>query len=440
MRGLKVSNSVRSSVALSENSSLEEWLRWQESLHVRAIDLGLERVTQVATRLLPPQTPFGVISISGTNGKGTSASMLEKIYTAAGYKTGCYTSPHLRRYNERIRINGSEACDAQLCRSFARIENERGGISLTYFEFGTLAALDIFHREQVEIAILEVGLGGRLDAVNIVDADVALVCTIDIDHEQWLGSDRESIGREKAGIFRRGRPAVCSDPQPPQSIMDGARQAGAKLHLAGRDFEARKEGGRWSWRSQDAGSFTNLPCFRPDNAYLIRNATGVLMVISLLAGRYPVPEPVIAKVINEFQMPGRYQVLPGPVEYILDVAHNRQSMAELAVNLAAHPAAGRTRILIGMLGDKNHDQALAALSNSADFWYVVPTQGERGMPAAILAERLGRYVNPASIKTFDDMQAAFEFLGHEARPGDRVVVTGSFLTVAAALNRLHREM
>lgn len=430
---------VRSPVALSGNSSLEEWLRWQESLHVRAIDLGLERVAQVASRVLPPRAPFGIISISGTNGKGTSAFMLEHLYTAAGYRTGCYTSPHLLRYNERIRINGIDVSDTQICNSFARIDRERGGISLTYFEFGTLAALDIFHREQVDIAILEVGLGGRLDAVNIVDADVALVCTIDIDHEQWLGSDRESIGREKAGIFRQGRPAVCSDPQPPQSIMDGAQQAGARLYLAGRDFEARKEGGRWSWRSSGAGSFTDLPCFRPDNAYLICNAAGVLMAMRLLAGRYTVPEPVITKVINEFHMPGRYQVLPGPVEYVLDVAHNRQSMAELAVNLAAHPTTGRTRILIGMLGDKNHDQALAALLNSADFWYVVPTPGERGMPAAALAERLGRSVNPASIKTFDDMQSAFEFLGQEANPGDRVVVTGSFLTVAAALNQLHPE-
>ena len=440
MRGLSVYTIVRSTVGLSKNSSLEEWLRWQESLHATAIDLGLERVAQVASRLLPPQPPFRIISISGTNGKGTSAFMLEKLYTAAGYRTGCYTSPHLQRYNERIRIDGNEVCDAQICNSFARIDRERGEISLTYFEFGTLAALDIFHREQVEIAILEVGLGGRLDAVNIVDADVALVCTIDIDHEQWLGSDRESIGREKAGIFRRDRPAVCSDPRPPQSILDGAQKAGATLYLAGRDFETWKDGGCWSWRSAAMGSFTDLPVFRPDNAYLIRNAAGVLMVIRLLAWRYPVPDPVVAKVINEFYMPGRYQVLPGPVEYILDVAHNRQSMAELAVNLAARPTTGRTRVLIGMLGDKNHDQALAALSNSADFWYVVPTPGERGMPAATLAERLGRYVNPARIKTFDDMQAAFELMDHEANPGDRIVVTGSFLTVAAALNRLHWEM
>ena len=417
-------------------NSLGEWLQWQESLHFSAIDLGLDRVALVAGRLLPESAPFSVISISGTNGKGSSAVMLEQLYSGAGYRTGCYTSPHLLRYNERIRINGTEVSDDMLCESFQKINRARGDISLTYFEFGTLAALDIFHRNQVELAILEVGLGGRLDAVNIMDADVALVCTIDIDHEKWLGADRNSIGYEKAGIFRKGRPAVCSDPQAPQSILESADRIGARLYLAGRDFSCHRHGDLWSWESGITGSQSDLPCFHPDNSCLIWNAAGVLMVTRLLEKRYHLPKDAMARVINKFRMPGRFQIVPGDIEYVLDVAHNRQAAAQLAANLAALPNAGHTYMVIGMLMDKNHDLVLTALSNSADFWYVVPTGGERGMQAGDLAEKLNRYVDAAWVKTFDDLHTAFEVLDHETVAGDRVIVTGSFLTVAAAIEWL----
>jgi len=232
-------------------ASLEEWLRWQENLHFTAIDLGLDRCREVAGRLqLSPFVPF-VISIAGTNGKGSSAHMLESILRAAGYRVGLYTSPHLVRYNERIRVNGREAGDRVICDAFDRVDRARGNISLTYFEFGTLAAIDIFRSGAVDIAVMEVGLGGRLDAVNILDADISMITTIDMDHQQWLGNDRDSIGREKSGIFRSGRPAVCADPDPPASVPESAGMAGADLLLSGLDYCWEIHGDNWSWSARD---------------------------------------------------------------------------------------------------------------------------------------------------------------------------------------------
>jgi dihydrofolate synthase/folylpolyglutamate synthase len=423
---------------VATNRSLEEWLAWQERLHFTAIELGLGRCSQVAERMHLAAPDFSIISISGTNGKGSSATLLERIYVQSGYRTGCYTSPHLVRYNERIRINGVEVSDDLLCESFTRIDRERGDISLTYFEFGTLAALDIFQRANVELAILEVGLGGRLDAVNLVDADVALVCTIDLDHEQWLGPDRNTIGYEKAGIFRKNRPAICADPEPPQSITDYAAETGASLYLAGRDFNYSMTGATWSWESASE-NLTGLPGFIPGNSCLIRNSSGVLMVLKALAGVFPVAEGVIHAVIKNFRLPGRLQIVPGEIEYVLDVAHNRQAVLQLAENLTRLPPVTRTRMVIGMLDDKNHDQFLEILSKYGDFWYVVNPGGDRGFPAGRLTDKLCRYVDAACVKTFNDINMAFETLQRDAVAGERVIVTGSFLTVTAALKQLHIE-
>ena len=273
-------------------NTLDEWLRWQEELHFTSIELGLDRCNQVAGNMGLLNPDYKVISVAGTNGKGSSVTMLQSILKNAGYNTGCYISPHLIRYNERISINGEEVSDEILCASFNRIDRARGNISLTYFEFGTLAALDIFQRADIDIAVLEVGLGGRLDAVNCVDADVALITSIDIDHENWLGYDREAIGREKAGIIRSSSPAVCSDTNPPDSIISYARELGTELRILNRDFSHEISRDTWSWRSRER-QIENLPFPALYNSTQTVNASGVLMVLDSMAEICPVSDDAI---------------------------------------------------------------------------------------------------------------------------------------------------
>ncbi|NNE38278.1 MAG: bifunctional folylpolyglutamate synthase/dihydrofolate synthase, partial [Gammaproteobacteria bacterium] len=301
------------------NRTLKEWLDWQESLHFTAIELGLDRCRRVADamHLLPPS--YFVISIAGTNGKGSCAVLLELILREAGYKTGLYSSPHLTRYNERIKINGEEQPDEHLCDSFSRINQSRGEISLTYFEFGTLAAMDIFARNQIDIAIMEVGMGGRLDAVNMLDANTALISTIDIDHEQWLGSTREEIGREKAGIFRSMRPAICGDLNPPSTINEVAELVGASLFQVGNDFQFDISDNSWSWRSGKS-RYSNLPV--PGNVeFQVQNAATVLMALESMAEQFPVSQEAILTGLKKFAIPGRFQVINGDTTVVLDVAH-----------------------------------------------------------------------------------------------------------------------
>lgn len=417
--------------------TLPEWLDWQEGLHFTAIELGLDRCRKVAEtmNLLPP--PFTVISIAGTNGKGSCARMLQAILKQAGYRVGTYTSPHLMRYNERISVNGIEVDDASLCQSFARIDQARGNISLTYFEFGTLAAIDLFHQANIDIAVMEVGLGGRLDAVNMLDADVALISTIDLDHENWLGHDRDQIGREKAGIFRSMRPAICADPVPPASIQAAAEQVGALYYLSGRDFRLEKNAGVWTWQS-GVTRFDNLPV-PGGRDYQMRNAAGVLMVLEVLAERFPVEIATILACLQEFRLPGRFEVIPGEVPLILDVAHNRQAAAILAENLADVSTSGRNLILAGMLKDKNHTALFESLAPLADKWYIATLKDERGAEGHVLADAL-RVVDPeADMKCFEEINEAFEQVFAEAGPGDRIIVTGSFLTVGAAVRWLGRS-
>ncbi|MGH8245669.1 MAG: bifunctional tetrahydrofolate synthase/dihydrofolate synthase, partial [Gammaproteobacteria bacterium] len=342
--------------------SLKEWLFWQERLHFPAIELGLERSRTVAERLglLPPG--FTVLTIAGTNGKGSSAAMLDLALRGAGYRVGKYTSPHLMRYNERICVDGAEMTDDELCRVFDQVDGAREDVSLTYFEFGTLAALQVFREMHVDVAIMEVGLGGRLDAVNILDADVALVTTIDLDHERWLGSDRESIGREKAGIFRAGRPAVCADPHPPNSVIQAAQAVGATYYQAGRDFIYSVSGGRWDWRIAGGRALLAMPNPCTDHKRQVQNAAGVLMVLSVIADRFPVSAEVICASLGDFHLAGRFQIVPGQIPFVLDVAHNRQAAEVLAENLVRLPCTGRTHLVIGMLKDKNHRAFAEALS------------------------------------------------------------------------------
>ena len=417
--------------------TLPEWLRWQEGLHFTAIELGLDRCRKVAEKMDLLRPSFTVISIAGTNGKGSCAAMLESIFREAGYRVGSYTSPHLLRYNERIRIDGVEVDDAMLCRSFARIDRARGNVSLTYFEFGTLAAIDLFHQGGIDIAVMEVGLGGRLDAVNMLDADVALISTIDLDHENWLGHDREHIGREKAGIFRPMRPAICADPTPPESIRTAVELVGARFFLAGRDFLVELGEGGWSWRS-GLRSYENLP-LPGGKAYQVRNAAGVLMVLHALSERYPVETGTIFRCLRDFSLPGRFQVIDGEIPVILDVAHNRQAAVVLAENLRAMPCAGRTLAVTGMLADKNHGAFFTTLASLVDTWYLASLHNDRGANSRDLAGALYSVAAGARVHTFDEVSQAMDAARGQARPGDRILVTGSFLTVGAAIRRLQSQ-
>lgn len=415
--------------------SLAEWLTWQEGLHFKAIDLGLERCRDVADRMGLLSPGFKVVSIAGTNGKGTSAAMLDKIYGTAGYSVGTYTSPHLVRYNERIRINGIEATDAMLCQAFNRVDQARGDISLTYFEFGTLAALELFRHNDVRLAILEVGMGGRLDAVNLLDADVALITAISLEHQQWLGTTLEQIGREKAGIMRPGRPVVCSDTAVPDSVIARAAEINAELYMPGRDFWIESNDNGWDWHSRNL-TVPGLPNTGLFNTVLVNNTAGVLMTVELLSDLFPVQQQILKTSLDQVLVPGRFQVYPAEIPIILDVAHNPQAAGVLARNLANLTTAGKTHMIIGMLDDKDHRGVLEALSLVVDYWYVVSLTDDRGTDGRVLVEILEKPGNADIAGIFDSVDSALASAGNRARIGDRIVVTGSFLTVGAAIQKL----
>ncbi|HHH49168.1 MAG TPA: bifunctional tetrahydrofolate synthase/dihydrofolate synthase [Gammaproteobacteria bacterium] len=407
--------------------TLNDWLHWQESLHPSEIELGLERVRAVLEHMGLADPDFTVVTVAGTNGKGSSVAMLESILLAAGYRVGSYTSPHLLRYNERVRVQGEPVADGELCDSFARIDAARGDISLTYFEFGTLAAIDCLQRRGVEIAVLEVGLGGRLDAVNVLDADVALITPVDVDHVAWLGNDREAIGLEKAGIMRAGRPVVVSDPQPPRSVLARAGELGAPLALVGRDYHYQAQGDQWRWvAAEQSRNALPLPALRGD--FQLANAAGVLMVLARLGEQFPVSQQAVRSGLLAVQLPGRFQVLPGRPVQILDVAHNPHSARALAQNLARQPCPGRTRAVLAMLDDKDIAATVAGLRMRVDDWYLASLDVPRGASAARLREALGGVG-----QCFDDVVSARAAALAAADDGDRIVIFGSFHTVAAAL-------
>lgn len=416
-------------------NTLDKWLKWQESLHFTAIELGLERCRRVANNMGLLKPNYTVISVAGTNGKGSSVTMLDLILRDAGYRVGRYLSPHLLQYNERISIDGRTVNDDELCESFDRIDRARGDISLTYFEFGTLAALDLFRQHRVEIALLEVGLGGRLDAVNILDADAALISSIDLDHQQWLGDNRESIGREKAGIFRNKSPAVCSDPNPPQSIIDCAMALGTPLQIAGDDFSYVIDGDTWEWQCETA-TYSRLPRPMQYSDFQLQNAAGVLMLLETIKQEFPVDLKHINTGLSNFRLNGRMQMLPGKIQMILDVAHNRQAVKALITNLRSIPCMGKTHVLVGMLKDKDHATILAELNQVADSWSLVSLEEERGCQAEELVETLKQLKINDNVEIYSDVKSALTILNQKTCPGDRIVITGSFLTVGAALKCL----
>ncbi len=425
---------------MSRPTTLPAWLAYLETLHPRAIAMGLDRVQAVHARM-GTALACPVITVAGTNGKGSTCALLEAMLRAAGYRVGLYTSPHLIRYNERVRIDAREATDAELVAALDAVEDARtapaaaGGAPtpLTYFESGTLAALWLFARAGLDVAILEVGLGGRLDAVNIVDADAAVVTTVDLDHMDYLGPTREAIGREKAGIFRAGRAAVCGDPDPPRSLVDHAAAIGAPLTLMGRDFGYEREATQWQYRGPGGRRF-GLPHPALRGAHQLGNAATALAALDLVRDRLPVSGGAVREGLVSVSLPGRFQVLPGRPTVVLDVAHNPHAAGVLAAALATMGYHRETTAVFGMLADKDIAGVVAVLRGAVDRWHVATLPGPRGASGEALAAVLrAGGIAPEAIRRFDDVAAAYAAARESAGEADRIIVFGSFLTVAAAL-------
>ncbi len=416
--------------------TLADWLAWQEGLHPKAVDLGLERVARVAEAmgLVPP--PYRVLTVAGTNGKGSSVAYAEALLRTAGLRVGAYTSPHLLRYNERVRIDGREAADPELVAAFEAVDAARGRVPLTYFEFGTLAALHRFGECAVDVAVLEVGLGGRLDAVNAVDADVALITSIGLDHMEWLGPDRESIGREKAGILRPGRPAVLTDPAPPASVLNRARQLRVPLRRVGVDFHVR-ETGRGRWRlAWSQGIRWNLPGPGIPGRPQWLNAAGAIEAVRALG--VALDRDQVANVLPRVRLPGRFQRLAGAPELVLDVAHNEDACAALADSLHAAPPRRPTVALLGVLADKRPQAMARRLAERIDSWVVTTPPGARALEADKTAEALTSAGLSGPVHCVPAVAEALAAARARAGPTGRVVVFGSFRTVEAVCRLVGR--
>ncbi len=425
-------------------TSLANWLTYLESLHPNAIDMGLDRIRKVADRLALDTTAIKIV-VGGTNGKGSTCAMLESIYLAAGYRVGLYTSPHLINFNERARINGEIVADALFVEQFEAVDLARQDVSLTYFEFTTLAVLNIFAASRLDVMILEVGLGGRLDAVNIVDADCSIVTSVDIDHTDWLGDTRELIGLEKAHIFRHGKPAICSDPAPPQSLLDYAHEVGADLWLFGRDFNYSGDRQQWAFagRSQRRNAMA-YPALRGANQLL--NASAALAAIESLRGFLVVAQQAVRQGLINASLPGRFQILPGQPTIILDVAHNPHAAAVLEKNLGNMGFHPYTYAVFGMLSDKDIESVVQHLAGRIDHWFCASLPGPRGLLSQDLSSKITSAVGalstppdePLKISCFDTVEQAYLAARERSNPDDRIVVFGSFLTVAGVLTTLNR--
>ena len=427
-----------------EGATLAAWLGYLEALHPSPIDMGLERVQEVAKRL-DLQSEAIKIVVGGTNGKGSTCAMLESILLAAGYRVGLYTSPHLVNFNERARLNGVIVDDATLVHQFERIEAARQGVSLTYFEFTTLAVMALFAAQELDVWVLEVGLGGRLDAVNIVDADCSIVTSVDIDHTDWLGDTREKIGFEKAHIYRPGRPAICSDPSPPQSLLQYAQDLGADLWLFGRDFNYSGDRQQWAFagRYQRRNALA-YPALRGANQLL--NASAALAALESLRDQLAVPQQAVRQGLLQASLPGRFQILPGQPTIILDVAHNPHAAAVLEKNLGNMGFHPYTYAVFGMLADKDIEGVVRHMVGRVDHWFCGGLPGARGVSAEALEARVRQCVQSydpdggknIQVSGFVNVEKAYQAAVGKANPDDRIVVFGSFLTVAEALVAIGR--
>jgi len=412
---------------------LADWLDWQQSAHPKEIELGLGRVARVLARTgwRPPTRP--VITVAGTNGKGSCVALLDAMLRAGGYQVGTFTSPHLVDYRERVRVDGRWISEASLVAAFERIADARGPDSLTFFEFSTLAALLVFETRAPDVLLLEVGMGGRLDAVNVVDADVAVVTSVGLDHVEWLGNDAESIAREKAGIFRPGRPAICGMSDPPRSLLATAEQLGSALRLRGRDFDVRASGdGNWDYVDR-SGELERLPPPALEGVVQTGNAATAIAALRALGDRLPLERSAIERGLREVRLPGRFQRTTGRdgVEWVFDVAHNPDAAIVLAANLARRPVPGRTLAICGMLVDKDVAGVIGPLRDAVSVWLAATTGGSRGMSDSDLVRRAA----PAGVEMIaaGTVPEAVRVAARSARAGDRVVVFGSFLTVGPAL-------
>ncbi|WP_312976900.1 bifunctional tetrahydrofolate synthase/dihydrofolate synthase [Stutzerimonas nitrititolerans] len=419
--------------------SLGDWLAYLEQLHPTAIDMGLERAREVAVRLGLGRPARRIVTVTGTNGKGSTCAFIASLLHAQGLKVGVYSSPHLLRYNERVQIDGEQASDEALCAAFAAVEAARGDVSLTYFEMGTLAAFWLFQRAGLDAAVLEVGLGGRLDAVNLVDADVSVVTNIGLDHSEWLGDSRDSVATEKSGIFRSGKPALCGDLHPPASLLDCAASLPAPLYLRGRDFDLALDAHGWHWRGvSSAGEPLELHDL-PLLSLPVENAALAIQAFVLLEPGWQ-PERV-ADALLQTRVTGRLdrRTLRSKgqnVPLLLDVGHNPHAASYLAESLAARPPAGRRLAVFGLLADKDLDGILDVLLPRVDEWAVAPLATPRSAPASDLHEALLR--RGASVSIHAGVAQALEAQLAQAEEGDEILLFGSFYCVAEALEWLNR--
>lgn len=421
--------------------TLQAWLDWQATLNPAEIDLGLDRIQQVLGALgLSDQFHCPLILVAGTNGKGSVVAMLEAIAIAEGLSVGCYSSPHIRHYNERIRIDGENISDEALCDSFQRIDQARGEVKLTYFEFGTLAAIELFQHEELDLVIMEVGLGGRLDAVNVMQPDVSVITTIDIDHTDWLGEDRESIGREKAGIFRAETPAVCGDKNPPKSVFYQAESLGIRCDVYGEDFRAEKELDGWDFASGKL-FLSRLPYPSLSGDIQLQNAAVSIAALAHLLGKLTISEQAIRKGLEHIELDGRFQKIHRQPDVFVDVAHNVQAATTLAAQLSETSSRyEQTHAVIAMLEDKDVEKVIEQLQAQVDVWHCAGLDSvPRGLPAKSMASVLERLNTGVKLRAETSVENACISAFHDATADDRIIVFGSFYTVSEAMTYFEKK-
>lgn len=426
---------------------LASWLSYIESLHPKSIAMGLGRVKQVIARL-KLQPKFTIITVAGTNGKGSTCAMLEQIYRQAGYQVGCYTSPHLLRYNERVRVNGAEVADADLCAAFAAIEQARNDdihkvIQLTYFEVATLAAVWHFMQANIDVAILEIGLGGRLDAVNAFEPDAAIVTSVDLDHMEFLGDTREKIGFEKAGVFRAGIPAICGDNEPPQSLIEHAQQIHADLKCINHSFSYQLEGENWQYFLNGKPRYA-LPLPALKGTYQLNNASCAITAVESLQSKLPVTQDAIIRALQQVTLAGRFQTVAmhtnGSAKVILDVAHNPHAARALLDNLkASRQTQGKTIAVFAMLADKDIKAVIDTVKGEINSWYIAGIDHVRGAPAQELAALLATILPDVQPKVFDSIAQAYAQACIDMTENDKIIVFGSFFTVSNVMQVIEQS-
>ena len=417
--------------------ALSEWLAWQEQLHPSVIDLGLERVAEVWKRLHPGSFEPFVITVAGTNGKGSCVAYLDAILRHAGYRTGSYTSPHLVRYNERIRVDGAAVDDEAICAAFECIDACRESVSLTYFEFGTLAALEIFARQEVDVAVLEVGLGGRLDAVNLLDADAVLVTSIGLDHTEWLGEDLNAIAREKAGVLRKGQPAVFAEAVVPAGFLEAANETGASVAYAGKDYSYAYQPDGWSWQMDER--VLELPFPRMTGDYQLQNAAAVVTLLHLVQDRMPVTPQAISEGLREAAVPARFQQVRSRPSVYVDVAHNAEAAIALAGNLAAVTERGRVHAIFSIYADKPVTKVVSALAPIVDVWHLYALKSSRALDIESLESAVKVADHAAKVIVHDTLDEAISII-NDCDPLETVVIFGSFEVAGEALRALGVEV